>query len=188
MATSPFTQIPEALNALGEDLIASDDLVDRLQCEPDATVRAGLSIELVRRTALVEDTMERAVYGVVEERSPELAAACRRRAIHLREQMMPIDDRTRNVAPIDVHTSDPEGFERALVDFEATLEDVRSWESRTLYPLLGDLGPSETAELARRVATARRHASEHPKPSGRVGRLLHKVQAKLEHFPDMADK
>jgi hypothetical protein len=47
-------------------LIAAESIVERFADERDAAVRVELTVELVRRTSLVEDTLERAGFGAVE--------------------------------------------------------------------------------------------------------------------------
>jgi hypothetical protein len=182
------TKLPEALRPIDDDLIAAGRIVERLADERDAAVRADLTMELIRRTSLVEDTMERAVFGAVEQRAPEIAERARSEAARLRGSMVPIDGRTRHVSAIDVHTSDPEGFERELAALQLTLGEVRSWEATSLFPVIESLSTEERTELLAHVERARHHASEHPKAQGPIGRTLHKVGAKLDHFPDTAAK
>ncbi|HWD24513.1 MAG TPA: hypothetical protein VG368_03530 [Acidimicrobiales bacterium] len=179
---------PIVLEALRGDLDSIDASVKRLEDERDPTTRADLAMELIRVTSLVVDTMERSVYGEIEGQYPEIAEAGREGSNRLREAMVPVDHRTRHVTAVDVHRSDPEGFEQELAVLRRTVNEVRSWESRVLYPCLAGLSAQESASLADHTVHARKHASEHPAPAGRIVRTLHKVGAIMDHYPDIADR
>lgn len=169
------------------DLDKSEQIARQLAYERDPTSRAALSMDLIRLTSIVEDTMERAVHDLLEQRAPALAARARAASMRLREAMLPLDHRMRHVEPADVRRSDPEGFEQDLIALVETLHEVRAWESAELFPFLASLPHDERASVRDRVASAHHHASEHPAPAGPFGRLLHKVGAKMDHHPDTAD-
>jgi hypothetical protein len=188
MPSSSSTALPDVLDALKEDLRVSERIVNQLSVEVDPTTRAELTMELIRLTSLVEDTMERAVYDTLEQRAPDLAAQAREQSRRVREAMVPVDHRVRHVAAMDVHRSDSEGFELELTTLADTLTEVRRWEVDTLYPVLKSMRGNDRNAVHDGVESARRHASEYPAPAGAIGRILHKVGAKMDHYPDVADK
>jgi hypothetical protein len=188
MTSIPTTPLPDVLDPIRDDLERANETLDRLEDELDPSSRAVLATDLIATASTISDTMERGVYGRLEPTTPDLARRARDESNRLRESMRAVDERTRNIEPEDVHRSDPDGFEHDLGELRRIFAEVMTWESNELYPRLTAFEGSDRAALKDHVANARKHASEHPISGGTLSRILHKVEAKMEHHPDVAHR
>jgi hypothetical protein len=182
------TRRPEVLGPLEADLDRTEQIMGQLERELDPSTRAELVSELIRLCSLIEDTMERSVYELLDDKAPDLASRAYEESTRLRTAMVPLDHRVRHVDASDVRRTDPEGFERELTELRETLMGVRAWEIAELYPFLTAIASDERPRVHAKVASARHHASEHPAPAGPIGRLVHKIGAKMDRYPDTADR
>ena len=171
---------------LREERLRIDRIVTRLDVTDDLIERADLASELVRSVSRYEDTLERALFVLLEPSAPVVELGRERE--QLREAMMVIHERTMGIDPRNVHASDGQGFEDAVEDVVHRLRVLLLGEDRQITILIGSLRPQGRRHLAEDVAHAFRSASEHPyPPRTAVGRFFGNAHVKLDHtFEDVA--
>jgi hypothetical protein len=178
-----------ALQPVMADLSRVDDILQLLDVEQDPVARADLAQELVHSCSLSEDAFDQALYPeLVDDGLEGLSAELRGSGERLREAMVPIFDAVRRTVPLDVHDNDV-NFEHELLDLIAAVRLHFADCERELPATVDRLGDLERERLRERLESARRHAIDHPRPphSG-VGRLVAKVNAKLEQLEDTSDQ
>lgn len=176
---------------LAEERARIDNVVQRLHETADPTERADLASALVRAVARYEDVVERALVPPMAIAVPrdalERQAAARE---HLRDAMTVVHERTMHIDPRNVHTSDPDGFERAIDEVLSCIEAHFPEEDRSVDAVIARVGErtDERAKLEAAVAGAAKRPSERPHPpKTTVGRLLTNTKVKLDHaFEDVA--
>lgn len=175
--------LPEQLSALEGERAHLDSMLDVLRTSDEPVVRADVADQLVGSVARYENVIHDVVYpvldGVVVGPSDLERGESDNRQV--RDALVEIHDRMKNVKPINAHADDPEGFERAV---EALVELVRSHldhEDQVLLPRLEGMDPAEAESLRAEVDRAVAHASSHPDPpSNPIKRKLVEIGDALE--------
>jgi hypothetical protein len=158
--------LPEQLSALEEERAHLDNMLDVLRTSGDPVVRADVADQLVGSVARYENVIHEVVYpaldGVVLAPSDLERGESDNRQV--RDALVEIHNRMKNVKPVNAHADDPDGFERAV---EVLAELVRSHldhEDQVLLPLLQGMAPADAESLRADVDKAAQHASRHPDP------------------------
>jgi hemerythrin-like domain-containing protein len=158
--------LPDQLSALEGERAHLDSMLDVLRTSSDPVVRADVADQLVGSVARYENVIHEVVYpaldGMVLAPSDLERGESDNRQV--RDALVDIHDRMKNVKPINAHADDPEGFERAV---EVLVELVRSHldhEDQVLLSLLRGMAPAEAESLRAEVDKAVQHASSHPDP------------------------
>ncbi|HVX22696.1 MAG TPA: hypothetical protein VHB02_15210 [Acidimicrobiales bacterium] len=174
---SADTELWTVLAPVREDRDRMGRILDRLDQTEDLVERADLASELVRAASRYEDTLERSV-----EPDMDLQDDWARDRDDLRRVMTVIHQRTMHVDPRNVYAPDPQGFEDALEEVADRLRARLADEDRQLAAFIGGLSAAQRKQLAGKVATAARHASERPRPPRTaVGRMVANAHVKLDH-------
>lgn len=173
---------------LYEERSRIDRIVSRLDVTNDPTERADLAGELVRSVSRYEDTLERAVFPRMDESAQDRSKELDQDRELLRDLMTVIHERTTGIDPRNVHASDPQGFEKQLVDMAQKLQALLENEDRQVAALLTTLGTEESQEMEKDVVHAFGSASERPHPpKTTAGRLFSNARVKLDHtFEDVS--
>ena len=178
--------LPAALLPLAEDYTVLETALDGLAESHEPAARAELAEELVRRAALIEDTLAQVVHPFLERHGEEplldrLAPAARAAG----EAMVPVHKVMRHTVPMDAHAEDPAGVEMSIERAANCVGAILEIEEGELFPVLNGLAEDDGNALADEVALARRHALEHPlPPSNPIHRLLTRIEERLEHHQD----
>lgn len=182
----PFAN-PLLAQPLREDLAKLEQILGLLDVERDATVRADLAAELVNECALIEDTKERSLYPMLRSDGFETEAAELLRGTEVvRDAMKPVFLAVHHTVPIDVHQSDPTGFESALSALCREIRAQREREDIVLARVTQRLSRAENAQVAEVVEAKRRTAVARPRTTRNpLRRLLSRAVTKVEReFPD----
>lgn len=148
-----------------EELPTIETLLEELSDEREAAARAELAGDLVRETSLLMDTEDHVLVEVLEEHQLAGNAERLRESIErVRASMEPVYEATHRSAPIEVHQSEPEAFERDLATFESAIHAHLSLERTELAKLQRTLTPGECNELAGRLEAAWTTAIPEPRP------------------------
>jgi hypothetical protein len=174
--------------SMHDERLRIDRIVDRLDVTGDLVERADLASELVRSVSRYEDTLERALFVLMEKPATAVLNELGRERDQLRAAMMVIHQRTTGIDPRNVHTSDGQGFEDTIEDVVHRLRALLLGEDRQISALLDSLGPKDRRQLVEEVAHTFRSASEQPHPPRTaVGRFFGNARVKLDHtFEDVA--
>jgi hemerythrin-like domain-containing protein len=179
-------QIPYVLEPLAEIRRQLFTILEILEQNEDPVVRADLASELVGACSRYEDVKARVIYPALERLvgdEQELARGDEDRR-DVREALIAIRKRTRNVKPLNAHLEDPEGFEAALDDLVAHIHSHVEHEDEILFPALAGLGADDRRRLRGEVADGVSHASTYPNPPKHLlGRALVAVLEKIERGP-----
>jgi hypothetical protein len=179
-------QIPYVLEPLAEIRRQLFTILDLLDRNEDPVVRADLASELVGACSQYEDVKARVIYPALERLVGDEDQLSRgdedRRDV--REALIAIRKRTRNVKPLNAHAEDPEGFEAALDELVARIHSHVEHEDEILFPALAGLGADERRQLRSEVADGVAHASTYPNPPKHLlGRAVVAAIEKLERGP-----
>jgi len=181
----PSSSLPAPLEALEEDRARIIRIIQRLgelHAPEELAERADLAHELVRAASRYRDVMARVVVPALGIRG---AAGLEYLDVDdaVGSAMEEVHRRTSHIDPRNAHTGDAQGLEDAIgVVVEGVAAQLRR-EDGVLWDLLADLDDTTQAELTSQVASAVRHASEHPHPPrGRVARALRNVEVKLDNL------
>jgi hypothetical protein len=158
--------LPEQLSALAEERAHLDSMLDVLLTSSDSVVRADVADQMVGSVARYENVIHEVVYPALDGivLAPSDLERGESDSRQVRDALVDIHDRMKNVKPINAHADDPDGFERAV---EVLVELVRSHldhEDQVLLPLLQGMAPGEAESLRVAVDKATHHASSHPDP------------------------
>jgi len=179
-------QIPYVLEPLAEIRRQLFTILDLLEQSEDPVVRADLASELVGACSRYEDVKARVIYPALERLvgdEEELSRGDEDRR-DVREALLEIRKRTRNVKPINAHLEDPEGFEAALDDLVALIHSHVEHEDGILFPALAGLGADDRGQLRSEVEDGVAHASTYPNPPKHLlGRAVVAVIEKIERGP-----
>jgi Hemerythrin HHE cation binding domain len=179
-------QIPYVLEPLAEIRIQLFTILDLLEKNEDPVVRADLASELVGACSRYEDVKARVIYPALERLvgdEQELARGDEDRK-EVREALVAIRKRTRNVKPMNAHLDDPEGFEAALDDLVARIRSHVEHEDEILFPALAGLDADDRTRVRSEVEDGVAHASTYPNPPKHLlGRAFVSVLEKIERGP-----
>ena len=170
--------------ALTDDLAEVTTIIGRLADEEELDARADLGVELLRVGAILEEVREQALYPALADRVPEVVAEATARSAEVRDRIVALDVRMRNVSPIDVHEGDPEGVERDLGELAETMRAELVFHAAVVEPAVARLPVAEQRALADGLAGARRHASERSRSGGTLLRIVRTTSAKLNMVAD----
>lgn len=176
----PPTETP-TLEPLRADRSRIERIVARLEAADEPTERADLASELSRSASRYEHTVEQvlALHPQGTDQEQSTLEDGRRR---VRDALTIIHERTMHTDPRNVHTGDPDGFERAIEASITALKAHLSLEDACLRRLVQASSAAERDDIAGEVRRAARTASERPHPPRTaVGRMVSNLNVKLDH-------
>jgi hypothetical protein len=177
--------LPDAFMPMREDLQRLDAILELLDENDEAVIRADLAAELVGVCARCEDVKQRVVYPAIESHVADhsVLEQAERDQARVREALGEIRGRTHHVKPAYVHVDDPEGFEAALGELVRRIRTHLAFEEQVLFPILAGFDAGEREELRAAVEQGVAHASSAPSPpQGALARAAGAVVEKLDHL------
>lgn len=182
---APSSPLPAPLEGLEGERARIIRIIQRLGelRSPDTLAeRADLAHELVRAASRYCDVMGRVVLPFLRAHGTgDLDALDTGDAVST--AMEEVHRRTSHIDPRNAHTGDAQGLEDAIgVVVEGVAAQLRH-EDTALPGALERLDADDQLALTSQVASAVRHASEHPRaPRSRVARVLRNAEVKLDNL------